>query len=152
MTAPALTRSAGQKRPAGIASPRTPTPQKPEPASSRRGGAARWLTPGTITRFAILGGDGNHLARARGYLATDRTTVVIERVSDPAALLHYYFVNCGRPVKIQIGTGSRAGSLATRWNGTKRDWLVRLGEAECQPAADASEAFARSAGTPETHP
>jgi len=104
-----VARDRGSRAPAA-ASPR-PTPPSPGPGRPPAPDASNlpWPTAEVATRCVIRDTDGHRLVRARVHLTVDLTTVVIEKVADPAVLLRYYFLSGARRVDVGLGPRINTG-------------------------------------------
>ncbi len=71
--------------------------------------------------------DGSVLAIVDLSPENEGPVLVVSRVvSGNGNLLLHYFGGRGRAVRVEAGEATIEGTLATRWLGRKRLWLVRL--------------------------
>ncbi len=105
--------------------------------------------------FATLrAGDGSVLATVELSPQDDGPVLVVGRViRGNGNLLMHYFGGGGRAVRVEAAEATLDGTLATRWLGSKRLWLVRLPSpvtpGVIEPVESREEAAAAGAGARE---
>lgn len=92
---------------------------------------------GSTAKVSISDESGRRLAEATPWLSDDGLVMALGHVSGGGDLLTYYFGKGRRRVAVHFGDLSGHGRLQTRWQGSRRTWLIRLELA--MPAGDAPD-------------
>ena len=95
---------------------------------------------GSTQKVSISDDAGRRLAEATAWLSDDGLIMALGRVHGGGELLTYYFGKGKRPVHVVLGELALAGRLQTRWQGSRRTWLIRLESPV--PLTEAAEAGA----------
>ena len=94
---------------------------------------------GSAQKVIISDESGQRLAEATPWLSDDGLVMALGRVRGGGELLAYYFGKSRRTVRVALGEFAVAGRLQTRWQGSRRTWLIRL-ESPAPLAAAPAEA------------